>query len=86
MINLENLTSLAQTYGLTNWIDTLYRAEFDPKDVRSFLLKIASVVVAIDLAETTPLSEEDQRRLQIIVELAYQRGQEALEEWAIDSS
>jgi hypothetical protein len=28
----------------------------------------------------------EQRRLRLIVELAYQRGMEAMEEWAIDNS
>jgi hypothetical protein len=82
---MNTLKPLAQAYGLTNWIDTLYEAEFDPNH-KSFLLKLASVAAAIDLAETTPLTDEYQQRLLIIAALAYQRGMEAMEEWAIDNS
>jgi hypothetical protein len=79
---MVDLKSMAQEFGLENWIDTLYRAEFNPDRHIAFLLKVASVAAAIDLAETTPLTEIYQQRLLQITALAYQRGMEALDDWA----
>jgi hypothetical protein len=76
-----DLKAMAQQYGLTHWIDTLYKADFDP-DKPGFLLKVASVAAAIDLAETTALSEHYQQRLFQVTEVAYYRGMEALRDWA----
>lgn len=75
-----DLKAMAQQYGLTNWIDTLYEADFDPNKP-AFLLKVASVAAAIDLAETTSLTEAYQRRLLQITEVAFYRGIEALKDW-----
>ncbi len=76
-----DLKAMAQQYGLTNWIDTLYEADFNPENP-AFLLKIASVAAAIDLAQTTPLTEAYQQRLLQITEVAFYRGMEALKDWA----
>jgi hypothetical protein len=76
-----NLTSMAEQFGLENWIDVLYRAEFNPEH-RSFMLKVASVTAAIELAKTTPLNEAYQQKLLLISEVAFYRGMEALKDWA----
>jgi putative effector of murein hydrolase len=77
-----DLKAMAQQYGLTNWIDTLYEADFNSENQIAFLLKVASVAAAIDLAETTPLTEAYQQRLLQITEVAFYRGMEALDDWS----